>query len=422
MAMTREELEGTAATPARTITAAMAAAIDPSGNVLNSARGSFDRATVEELTLEEVLFAAVDEGNLSVAARTLEFGADVNLRVAYCLPLHKAVQTASLDMVKFLLAHKADPNSLSRLPSSKSFPVCFSPIGVLWNLDRSVTHDGLLILQELLRHGADPNVECSPLHDDAAGSNILRIIQKQARHGSRFIFDIILPEERLIYNQMIDALLAFGADLPQARIEFLAYVQSEQEEVTNSLEECRKMEAQLGAPSSSLDPEEEEADGYLNFPPEEGVEGDLEDLEGNIAEDEEKLVYLESLKKIGLKIFDAAKLRREEKLRCVFNQGVVAGFNGMSADVANHMLLPLFRESRKDASAARVFNLGYNTGIDKFAAAEEAKKIKDATIAAARASAVDAMAARMVAGASSAAANPTERESGVQKRRRFNLD
>ena len=393
MAMTRKELEGAAAAAAeaaayvRTITAAMAAAIDPSGNVLNIAmRISFYKTTAEELTLEEVLFAAVHEGNLSVAARTLEFGADVNLLAASNLPLHQAVQTGSLDMVKFLLAHGAGPNGLNS--------DYFTPIGILCELGH-FSHNDLLILQELLRSGADPEIKDNyPEHDERFPiikiSNLAAILQHQANW-------LIRSEERardrLFYNEIIALLLDYGADLGEARRNFIAVAEEKSKEANRRLADSRhSLQREINEPMFGLSAEDQE-----RF---------LKQRQDDVLASEERVASLELWKETGLKFLQEIRLRREAKLRCVFNQGVVAGFNGMSADVANHMLLPFFRESKKDVVSARIFNLGYNKGVDKFAA-EEATKIKTA---AARARAVDAMEARMLVGAASAAANAAEQE------------
>ena len=386
MAMTREELEeleGTAVAPVHTVTAEMAAAIDPNGHILIRAKQLSYNDTIEELRLEEILSAAVLAGDIDVATMAIRHGVDINLRVWNALPLHYAATRSDLDMVKLLLVHGANPNGLC-----SDF---FTPIGYFCEFNNFSTHNDFLILRELLRHGAEPNVAID-VHQNFSiiiRSNILTIIQNQA--SCRF-HGIVRPQP-LAYDQMIDELLGFGVDLNQARRYFLANAEYKKNLAIRRLDNSRSLvQKHIDEPAPGFSPEE--ADIHLA------------QIQAEVVENEQKLVSLESLKNIGLEIFNETKLRREAKLRVIFNQGVVAGFNGMSADVANHMLLPFFRESKKDVVSARIFKLGYNKGLDKFAA-EEAKKIK----AAARASAVDAMAARMLVGSvPSAAANPAEPE------------
>ena len=69
-----------------------------------------DRAQARGIHDLPALYFAAIGGNLAVAERLLESGADVNAQAAAAAPIHGAVMGGSADMVRLLLDKGADPS------------------------------------------------------------------------------------------------------------------------------------------------------------------------------------------------------------------------------------------------------------------------------------------------------------------------
>ena len=403
MAMTREELEeleGTAAAPAHTITAEMAAAIDPVGEVLITTMQLFKKQTIEQLTKEHILFVAALGGEVAVAVNALEHGADINAPISMGFkPLHIAVRRMDHRMVKFLLQHRADPNGFC----SDYFTYIAR---LIQDDDKLHNPDCLLILRELLRCGAEADFARKEWPDEDASSRVTNtslLVEKKVLH--RIGSDVNSAElsfgatfaPHFYFDEMIEMLLDYGADLREARRNFIAVAEYRKEEANRRLVDSRNsLQRETDEPTFGLSAEDQE-----RF---------LKQRQDDVLASEERVASLELWKEAGLKCLQEIRLRREEKLRGLMLAGRAASVlptELVETQIAPSLLAP------QDAAGSRMFWLGHAAASkeQQQAIAIAAQQQQAAARAAARASAVDAMAARMLVGSvPSAAANPAEPE------------
>ncbi len=135
------------------------------------------------LNLEASLVSAVDARCLSSAANLLAHGASPNAAyiddVSRVPLLFKACSTGNRALATLLLLHGANPDAQMEMRTGRFAATCPALIAAI---------DCPLLLQDLLRHGADPNLPAtwngratSPLRFACGRPAALRLL---SRHGA----------------------------------------------------------------------------------------------------------------------------------------------------------------------------------------------------------------------------------------------
>jgi len=104
--------------------------------------------------LDENMLVAKEAGNYPKAIRFIERGADPNLHRGYGTLLHAAVGLKSIDWVKMLIEHHADPN----IKNNEGNTALLLAIQKASPVDKNKYEIFRTIANLLLNHGADPNI------------------------------------------------------------------------------------------------------------------------------------------------------------------------------------------------------------------------------------------------------------------------
>ena len=106
--------------------------------------------------MEEKLLNEIFNENISDVEDLIKSGVDINyIGENGDTPLLVAVETQNYELVKILLQNKADPNSVSRLPSLHA--AIDTAVEATKNNDH-IKEDSTQIIELLLEYGANPNL------------------------------------------------------------------------------------------------------------------------------------------------------------------------------------------------------------------------------------------------------------------------